>query len=410
MQEKVKEIVKISKDYSVAFLIWLFLGLAIGIVCGGLGALFSKSISGVTELRADNNWLLFLLPIGGLLSVAVYRLLRVTNVGTNQVFESVITDKKIPFLLVPAVFIGSVITHLCGGSAGREGAALQLGGGIASLIGKVFRLSERRLHILTMCGMAALFSAIFGTPLGACIFILEVIRVGSICLAAIFPVFVSSITAFSLASFLGTEAERFPLPSVQNLAFSTLWKALVIAVAGALLSMIFCYSLRCTKKCMKRLFKNDFLRIFIGGAVIVLLTLALGTTDYNGGGIDIIHRIFTTGEVRYEAFLLKMVFTCITVAAGFKGGEIIPTFFIGATLGGSLAIPLGLDPALGAAVGMVSLFCGVTNCPLATIFLSVEMFGASGMPFFALASVISFLLSGNISLYSGQKLISPKLI
>lgn len=410
MQRKIKEAVKISKTYAVAFLKWLFLGMVIGIACGGLGALFSKSISGVTELRAENSWLLFLLPIGGLLSVAVYRLLRVTDVGTNQVFESVSTDKKVSFLLVPAVFLGSVITHLCGGSAGREGAALQLGGGVATFMSKALRLNEKTRRILTMCGMAALFSAIFGTPLGACIFILEVIRVGSVCLAAIFPVFVSSITAFSLASFLGAEAERFPLPSVQNLAFSTLWKVLVIAVAGALISILFCHALRFTKKWLKTLFKNDFLRIFIGGAVIVLLTLALGTTDYNGGGIDVIHRIFTTGEVRHEAFLLKIIFTVITVAAGFKGGEIIPTFFIGATLGGSLAILLGLDPALGAAVGMVALFCGVTNCPLATIFLSVEMFGASGMLFFALASVTSFLLSGNISLYSGQKLISSKLI
>lgn len=409
MHSKWNDTLKHTRSYAVAFGRWLLLGIAVGALCGLFGALFAQSVTYVTALRARNGWLLFVLPVLGLASVGIYKLCRVATMSTNQVFESVRTEKQVPVLLAPAVFIGSVLTHLGGGSAGREGAALQLGGSIATGLGKVLRLKEKSRHILVLCGMGAFFSAIFGTPLGACVFALEVVSVGQFCSAAIFPCVVSSITAYGVAGALGVEPERFLVAAVPELSFQTSWKVLLIAIAGALVSALFCHALHIAEKQSKRLLKNDFLRIAVGGVVIILLTLLVGTTEYNGGGIEIIQRIFTTGEVRYEAFLLKLIFTVITVAAGFKGGEIIPSFFIGATLGGSLAVLLGLDPAFGAAVGMVALFCGVTNCPLATIVLSVELFGAQGLVFFAFSAVTSFLLSGYISLYTGQKLIFSKL-
>lgn len=409
MRGNIKERLSDIGIYLAAFLKWSALGVITGVLCGLVGALFSRSITFVTGLREENSWLLLLLPAGGLISVAIYRLLKVSGIGTNQVFESVRSEKKVPYLLAPAVFAGSVLTHLFGGSAGREGAALQLGGSMTSLLGRIFRLSDRSRHILTICGMAALFSAVFGTPLGAAVFALEVVSVGSFCSAAIFPSFVSGLTAYFVSTYFGVVPERFNVASEIVFNFSSLWQVLIIAIAGAVVSMLFCYALHIGERLFKRVFKNEFLRIAVGGTAIILLTVIFRTTDYNGGGVEVIARIFTDGDVRYEAFLLKIVFTVITVAAGFKGGEIVPTLFIGATLGGSLATLTGMNTAFGAAVGMSALFCGVTNCPIATVILSVELFGAEGLLFYALSAVTSFLLSGNISLYEGQRLVFSKL-
>ncbi len=409
MNTKTKQLLVKSKDYTLAFLVWLLLGIVVGSLCGLVGAGFAKCISLGVGLREENPWLLYLLPVAGLLSVGIFKLCRVSDVGTNRVLESSRGSKTVPFLLAPAVFAGTVLSHTFGASAGREGAALQLGGSISSLISKVLKLSDKSRHILTMCGMAAVFSALFGTPMGAAVFAIEVISVGQICSAAIFPCLVSSICAFYVSSLLGAEPERFVISAVPSLSPDTLWKVALIGIAGALLSMLFCKVLHESEHLFKKIFKNEFLRIGAGGLLIVGLTLMLGTHDYNGGGIEVINRIFTDGNVRYEAFALKIVFTAITVATGFKGGEIIPTMFIGATMGGTIATLLGMNPGMGAALGIAALFCGVTNCPLGTMVLCVELFGSEGMLFFALCGIISFMLSGKASLYTKQRFIFSKL-
>lgn len=395
--------------YFYAFLLWLGLGLLVGAVCGVIGAAFAHSVSFVTELRAENGWLLYLLPLGGVVSVAVYRLCRVTGLGTNQVFDGVRSENQVPFRLAPAVFAGSVITHLLGGSAGREGAALQLGGSVSSLLGRVLRLDGKQRHILTMCGMGALFSAIFGTPIGACVFAIEVVNVGVFCSAAIFPGIVSAVTANIVAMKLGVEPEGFALSVSPHLSFDILWRVALLAAAGAVVSIFFCRVIHLTEHLFDRFLKNSFLKAVAGGVFLVLLTLLVGTTNYNGGGMELIQRIFGGEAVGFEAFALKILFTAITVAAGFKGGEIIPTLFIGATLGGALGPVLGLDAAFGASVGMAALFCGVTNCPLATVILFAELFGGKAIVYLGLSGMISFLLSGYTGLYTGQRLTFSKL-
>ncbi|MBQ2943287.1 MAG: chloride channel protein [Ruminococcus sp.] len=409
MWDKTKSVLINMKDYTLTFLKWLLLGSFVGALCGPVGFLFSKALSFVTDLRSDNYWLVALLPLGGMLSVAIYKLCRVSDVGTNRVLESIRTEKTVPALLFPAIFIGSVITHLFGGSAGREGAALQLGGSISSMLCRLLHLNEKSRHVLTMCGMGAVFSALFGTPLGACVFALEVVSVGRVCSAAFFPCIIASITAFWISTTLGVTPESFPLQSVPEMQLGIMWKVIVVAIVCALVSILFCLALHTSEKLFRRFFKNEFLRIAVGGTIILLLTMAVGSMDYNGGGVNIIHHIFTHGEVRFEAFALKILFTAITVGAGYKGGEIVPTMFIGGTLGGSLAILLGLDPGFGAALGIAALFCGVTNCPLATMIICIELFGSEGMIFFALSAIISFLLSGKASLYTKQKFIYSKL-
>lgn len=404
-----KKNIKSAGTFSKAFIYWLISGVAVGLICGVIGSAFSKSVSFVTELRAENEWLIYLLPLGGLLSVAIYKLCKVESLGTNQVFESIRSEKPLSFLLAPAIFAGSVITHLLGGSAGREGAALQLGGSTSALIAKIFKLDDKSRHILTICGMGAVFSALFGTPIGACVFALEVVSVGQICSAAIFPSIVSSVTAYLVASGLGIKPERFHVDAIPAMNIDSLWRILVVAVAAAAVSMIFCQSMHFGEKLFKKYLKNPFIRIFAGGAAVILLTLIVGTRDYNGGGVNVIERIFEEGTVRPEAFLLKIIFTVITISAGFKGGEIVPTLFIGATLGGTVGPLVGLNPAFGAATGMAAMFCGVTNCPLATFFICIELFGAEGMIFYAVAAAVSFVLSGYTSLYHSQHLIFSKL-
>lgn len=403
MNKTLKETVQSTRKYVIAFIFWLALGLLMGMIAGVIGAAFAHSIELVTHFRANHSYIIYFLPIGGLVITALYKLCKTSGMGTNDVFEGVKTERHVPFLLAPSVFLGTVITHLLGGSAGREGAALQLGGSIASFIGKAFRLKENTRHILLMCGMGAFFSALFGTPLGAFVFAIEVVSVGSLCSAALFPGIVSSLTAYFVAGMLNVKPERFLLSRVPEISILVVLKVVLLAVLGATLSIVFCKALHIFEKIFKKYFNNEYLRIFVGGCIIILLSLFFGK-DYIGGGIDVINRIFEEGTVKPEAFLLKILFTAITLGVGFKGGEIVPTIFIGATLGGTLSTILGLDIAFGAAVSVAALFAGVTNCPLATIFLCLELFGSDGIIFFALSSVISFLLSGSCSLYSSQRL------
>lgn len=392
------------KKYAPDFLRVSVISLFVGIICGLIGTLFVKSISLVTGLRENNGWILFLLPVFGLVLTYIYKLLKESGIGTNHIIKSVRTEEKVSPLLSVAVFFGTVLSHFGGASVGREGAALQLGGSIGEFFAEKLKIPENYRRILVMSGMSGLFSALFGTPIAAFIFVLEVVRVGKRCLVAIVPAFISSITAFLIANKLGVEPERFPVNEIPDFSFEILWKFVLIAVVGAFVSEIFVFALHNSEKLFHKVFKNEYIRVVIGGIIIISLTKFLGTTDYNGGGINVVHHVFTHGEVNYEAFVLKIIFTAISIGAGYKGGEIVPTIFIGGTLGGAAALLLGLNPAFGGAIGITALFSGVTNCPFATVVLACEMFGIEGVGYYLIASIISFVLSGKISLYNGRKM------
>ena len=407
--ERLKERVAHIGQYAVTLLKWMVLGGVIGLVGGIIGSLFHIGVDTATQMRLAHPWVLYLMPVGGLAIVGLYRLTKTEGKGTNDIIASVHFGEQVPGLLVPVIFVSTVITHLCGGSAGREGAALQIGGGIGYQAGRLLRLGEKDLPLATLCGMSGVFAAVFGTPMAACVFAIEVVSVGRFCTSALFPCIVSSASAYALALVMGVAPEHFLVENVPVFDISTMWRVLVIAILCAIASMLFCWAMHSGAKLFKKLFKNEFLRAAVGGVVVILLTLLVGTRAYNGGGMDVIERIFEEGVVRPEAFLLKMIFTSITIGAGFKGGEIVPTLFIGATLGGTLALLVGLSPAFGAAIGIAALFCGVTNCPIATILLSVELFGGESALFCMIAAHVSFLFSGYFSLYSGQQLIYSKL-
>ncbi len=388
---------------------WLLVSGLTGVACGLVGAAFYYVVSFVTAARQAHGWLLFCLPLAGLFIVWSYRVLGMENdSGTNQIIASVRSGEKPPLRLALLIFVSTALTHLTGGSAGREGAALQIGGSVAASIGRLLRLGERNMNLIVMCGMSAVFTALFGTPLSATVFSLEVVSVGIVHYSALFPCLLASLVTTGVTRLLGVHPEGYVLMGGPALDWQFMLRTGLLAVACALLSMAFCVLMHKTNHLYKKYLPNQYLRVLAGAAILIVLTLLVGSRDYNGAGGDIIEAALAGHAVPY-AFLLKMLFTAVTLGAGFRGGEIVPTFFVGATFGCAAAPLLGLDPAFGGAIGMIALFCGVTNCPLASIFLSIELFGSSHVLFFALACALSYLLSGKFSLYSAQKIVYSKL-
>ncbi len=395
-------------QYITSFLKWVFIALITGAIGGAIGGAFRFCVDFVTKVRAANEFLIFFLPVGGLLIVLVYKISKLkTDADTNLVIRSIRSDAKVPLLLAPVIFFSTVLTHLLGGSAGREGAALQLGGCIGEQVGDLFKLDEKDMHICMLCGMSGLFAALFGTPITATIFAMEVISVGIFYYSAFVPCLVSSLISFSITRLMGLKPVVYKLSAVPQIEMWSVIKVAIIGVGCAVLGILFCLAMRYTGKFAKKFLKNEYIRVFVGGVIVVLLTLIFGTR-YNGIGENIIHGALSYGNVYWYDPILKIVFTAITIGFGFKGGEIIPTLFVGATFGSVLGSFLGLDPTFATAVGMVALFCAVVNCPMASFALCVELFSGGSIVHFAVAIAVSFMLSGYYGLYSGQKIVYSK--
>ncbi len=373
--------------------------LTLGGLCGIIGTLFSETIFFVTKIRTQNSWLLFLLPIAGLAIVAIYRLLKTTDIGTKRTFAAAISSAKVPPLLLPAIFLGTALTHICGGSAGKEGAALQIGGSVSAIFCNILKLNSSSKKTMTLCGMAALFSAVFGTPLAAAIFVFEALRLDKSRFKEFFQVLLSSLIAYGVSYLLKAHHEKFGISLIPDINYILILKILLICAMASAIGVLFCISLKYTAKLLKKLIRNDYMRIAIGGTIVVLISLLIKTRDYNGSSIEILSHIFEKGEVKYEAFALKLILTSITMSSGYRGGEIVPTLFIGASLGGAIAHLLAIPISFGAAIGMAVLFSTVTKCPLTALFLCIELFSAKGIIFIMFAIIISIFLSGNYSIY-----------
>lgn len=385
---------------------WLVLAGITGAVLGILRGLFGRSITAVTVFRGNHPWMLYLLPLAGLGIVAMYRL-DPYKTGTNRVLEGIQSNTYIPLRTAPLIAASTVITHAFGASAGREGAALQLGGSIGGTIGKWLKMDDYDHKILIMCGMSAGFSALFGTPLTATVFAMEVVSVGIMQYAALVPCSVAALTAKGFAEFLGAHGEHFALPAVTAFDWRSAGLTVLLALCCAAVSILFCVVLHCTEHLYKKWIPDEWLRITAGGCLVILMTKLLGTTDYLGAGMDVIE-LAMEGKVIAAAFLVKMVFTAVSLGSGFRGGEIVPTLFVGATFGCLFGQVTGLSPSLAAACGMASVFCGVTNCPVSSLLLSFELFGFECMPFFLLSVSIAYLESGYYGLYHSQKILYSK--
>lgn len=400
--------IKKTAEYIVNFFKWILLASLTGALGGLVGSAFHLSIEYVTNLRSEHPKILLLLPVGGVAIAALYKITKMDkNGGTDFVISSVREKERVPFLMAPLIFVSTVITHLFGGSAGREGAALQLGGAIGSQIGSIFKLNEKDMHLIIMCGMSGVFSALFGTPLTATVFAMEVISVGVVYYSSLVPSLTSSLVAFAVSRAFKIEPVAFKLSQVAQLNAKNILLAVILAAACAVVGIAFCVLMHLGHTYAPRLIKNSLLRSFVGGAVIVLLTAIVSNGDYNGAGMSIIEKAINGQAVPY-AFVLKMLFTAVTISCGYKGGEIVPTFFIGATLGCTVGGALGLPAGFSAALGLIAMFCSCVNCPIASIILSVEMFGSQGFIFFGTVCAVSYVLSGYFSLYSAQKIMYSK--
>ena len=405
----IKSTYKSLYEYVKSFVKWIVISVIVGCAGGTIGSFFHLSIDYVTEIRRENFYIILLLPFGGIVITAMYNFFRSKGkIDTNCVIAAAQEDRKVPFVMMPLIFLSTLITHFFGGSAGREGAALQLGGSLGYNIGKCFKLDKKDLRLIVMSGMSGVFSALFGTPLTATIFALEVIAVGNIRYAGLVPCLVSALSAYGIATLFGISPVRFENIIFQAFSIESAIKVVILASLCAVVSIVFCVAIKKSEHYAEKFLSNSYLKAFVGGLIIVVLTFSLNTTDYNGAGMDIITRAIH-GNARPEAFVLKIIFTAITISAGFKGGEIVPTFFIGSTFGCVMASILGLDASFGAAIGFVALFCGMVNCPIASIMLALEVFGADSIMLFALACGVSFMLSGNFSLYDSQRIVFSKL-
>jgi H+/Cl- antiporter ClcA len=404
--------VRVLKSFGKTLIIlgkWILISAVTGFVVGGASSLFSYLVMVSTSFREAHPYIVFGLPAAGLLIVFLYRRAGAEMSDTNSVIEAVRTEKTVALRVAPLIFLSTILTHLFGGSAGREGAALQFGGSIGSFTARRLHMDDSDTTILMMAAMSAAFSALFGTPLAAAVLPMEFVSIGVLYYAALVPCVLSSFIAQSVAVYFHIHGLQAPyeLLDVQSIYSIAFLKIIAVGIACALVGILFCNMLVHTGRYAKKWFVNPYVRILIGGGSVVLLSLLLRTQDYLGLGAETIKASFS-GDVRPEAFLLKMVFTCLTLCFGFKGGEIVPSLFIGATMGSALSGLLGLPADLCAACGMCGVFCAVTNSPITSLLIAFELFGFKGAAFFSIVVAVSYMLSGYYSVFGSQKIMYSK--
>jgi len=390
-------------DVALYLLKWFGYSCTVGLMAGIVAVAFHEGIDWVTELRAEEPQVIFLLPIVGMAIVLIYKSCDMANDrGTNRIIEAAREGKDVPLITAPLIFISTIWTHFVGGSAGREGAALQLGGSLASSLGRKMKLDTMDTRSMVMCGMAAAFAGLFGTPITAAVFAMEVVSVGVMHYAALIPCVVAALTAFLLARLCGMHgAVGYAIAEIADLTPVTLLQTVVLGAVCAMTSALFCKSMHLSSKLYGKYLPNPYVRAAVGGVLVLLLTLLVGDQRYNGAGDGLIHTLLG-GESIPEAFLLKILFTAVTLGAGFRGGEIVPVLCTGCAVGTLFGPLLGLPHGFSGALGMAAMFCGATNCPITSVFLACEMFGGEGLPIYVLCCAVSYLLSGYYGLYSEQ--------
>ena len=387
---------------------WILTAVVIGVLSGAVGAAFHHSVACATVWRSENPKLLYALPLAGAVIAWIYKATRTEGQGTNDVLDEIHAGRGLSLWLLPSVFASTFLTHLCGGSSGREGAALQMGGVVGYHTARLFRMDDRDRRTATAAGMAAFFTALFGTPMAATVFALTVVSVGRYYSADLLPCLTASLSAYGCSVLLAVEPTRFRVAAPPPSLGLTLRVALFAALC-ALVSVLFCETVHASERLFKKYFPNPLTRAVVGGAVLIVLTLLSGTRDYNGAGLDVITAAVERGTARPEACLFKPLFTALTLGANFKGGEVVPSFFTGATFGAAWGPLFGIPGPFAAAVGLVCVFCGATNAPLASVFLAVELFGDGGLSYYAAACVVSYVLSGYSGLYDSQTILYSKL-
>lgn len=405
---------------------WTLIIIPLALIVGTEIALFLRVLDGATHFRWLHMWLLFLLPLAGIVIHFIYKFSgKNAEAGNNLIMDEIHRPGGgVPARMAPLVFITTIITHLFGGSAGREGTAVQIGGSMANLLAKWYRLSKDDVRILLMCGIAAGFGAVFGTPITGAIFALEVLAIGRIKYDALIPCFLASILADIVCAAWGVHHTQYRIVfsngPVQSMGFSflsfhfnflLLGEVILAGIAFGLAGYLFSEMSHRIKDISVKNIKAQWLIPVIGGCIIIGLTYLTGTNDYLGlgvvskdpNGISIVNA-FKPGGVNDWSWLWKLIFTAVTLGTGFKGGEVTPLFFIGAALGNTLAIIFHAPVDLFAGIGFIAVFAGATNTPLACTFMGIELFGGENVLYYAAACFTAYYFSGHSGIYTAQRL------
>ena len=359
---------------------WTGFSLLSGLLIGGVSTLFATLLGKAIQLRAAYSWLLFLLPVAGLAITALYHFCGQSNDrGTNFVIASIHANEETPARVAPLIFISTILTQLCGGSAGREGAALQIGGSLGNLLGKIVHLDDEDRHVLIMCGMSAAFAALFGTPMAAAVFSMEMVSVGIMYYSALVPCVMSALIGAHLASTFGVHAEKFTIVSIPSFSIDGAAKTVLLGILCAAVSILLCIILHKVGGLLKTYIKNVYLRAIVSALIVIVFAFLLPDgKSYLGSGSNLIEQSIQ------EETIFPAAFGC---------------FF------GSLA---GFAPSLCAAMGMVAVFCGVTNCPITSILIAFELFGFDSAHYMILAIAVSYAMSGYYGLYADQTIVYSK--
>lgn len=382
---------------------WLLICILIGIFSGAASALFLVSLDWVTQIREQNNWMIWLLPVAGLYIGWLYHQYGANIVkGNNLLLEEYENSKKtIPIKMAPMVFFSTLITHLFGGSAGREGTAVQMGGAISDQFTKFFKLDSSDRKTLIILGISAGFASVFGTPLAGALFALEVLYFSKISLKSSLLSFVAAYIAYFTVELLQVKHTQYYIPEIPEISTNViLWIVITGALFG-LTAMLFSRTTHFLGSLFAKTIDYAPLRPFVGGLIVVIAIYLSGTTKYIGLGIPSIVQSFINPNTPYD-FIIKLLFTSVTLSAGFKGGEVTPLFFIGAALGSALSVFVPLPIGLLAGMGFVAVFSGATHTPIACTVMGMELFGWQSGLFISIACLTAYFFSGSVGIYHSQ--------
>ncbi|MGX7192836.1 voltage-gated chloride channel family protein [Enterococcus moraviensis] len=400
MERKLKTPIKIC----VYMMKWFLITLLIGLIMGTLSAFFLKSLELVTQIRVDNPFLILLLPFSGAIFAFLYKKYGKNAIrGNNLVIDQANGEQEnIPLRLIPLTLFGTITTHLFGGSVGREGTAVQMGGAVSDAVGRIFQLDKVEREIVIISGISAGFSSVFGTPLAGTIFGLEVLIIGRLRSDGLFPSFFAAFFANFVTESFGVTHTHYNMGQIPTWSLSLFLKLMIAGVCFGLVGWLFSRSVVWIKKIYANWVENIVLRNFIGGIIVIAFVFILQTQRYLGLSLPLLTDAFN-GENHWFDFIGKLFFTVLSLGAGYQGGEVTPLFEIGATLGGSLALLLHVSIPFLAGLGFIGVFSGATNTPIACFIMGIELFGSDAALFFFMICLISYMCSGNAGIYSAQK-------
>lgn len=386
------------------FLRWIPVSVLVGIMAGTASALLLASLTYATNVRESHKWLILLLAPAGWLVGLMYKYLgRSVEAGNNLILEETHDPRAvIPIRMTPLILLGTFLTHLFGGSAGREGTAIQTGASLADQLARPFRMTPAERRILLMAGISGGFASVFGVPLAGAVFGIEVLAIGKLSYDAIAPCFLAAFVGDIVTRAWGIHHTFYPVSGIPQLSMGTIASSIVAGIACGLVAMLFSKTTHAITHMSRRYIARSELRPIVGGALVTAGVFALGTTKYIGLGIPTIVGAFTSKLPPYD-FAGKLIFTAVTLGTGFKGGEVTPLFYIGATLGNTLSHLLPMPPSLLAGIGFVAVFAGAANTPISSTLMAMELFGAEAGTFAAIACVVSYLFSGHSGIYHAQR-------